>query len=111
MKLTLLALALASFSASSNYQPYENWYKCTVKASSHTGRYTFRINTRNCSVYWKEIDTQLEVTQCRLPIIQALKPSAISELDIVSFNMKTGQFYDYLSGVHDRGTCIKTDKP
>jgi len=111
MKLTILAIALASFSAGTDYQPTENWYKCTVHASSHTGHYTFRINTRNCSVYWKEIDTQLEVTQCSLPTIKALKPSAISEFDVVSFNMKTGQFYDYLSGVYDRGVCERTDKP
>ena len=87
------------------------WYKCTASASSHTGRYTFRINQQPCAVYWREIDTQLKIKSCNWPEIAALKPSARDDLSVVWFNMKTGQFYDYLSGVYDRGTCVAVAKP
>ncbi len=87
------------------------WYKCTVKAGSHTGRYTFKIERPMCAVYWKEIDTQLKIKSCKLPEIAALKPSARDDLSVVWFNLKTGQFYDYLSGVYDRGTCKATPEP
>ncbi len=87
------------------------WYKCVVKGGSHTGRYTFKIEQPKCAVYWKEIDTQLKIKSCKLPIIEALKPSARDDLTIVWFNTKTGQFYDYLSGYLDRGWCEIIEKP
>ena len=87
------------------------WYRCIVKGGSHTGRYTFQINKSACAVYWKEVDAQLKIQSCEPPIITALKPSARDDLTIVWFNMKTGQFYDYLSGFLDRGWCKATQKP
>lgn len=82
------------------------WYKCTAYGSSHTGRYTFRINPQTCAVYWKEIDTHLKIKKCALPVISALKPSARDEFSVVWFNLKTGRFYDNVSGVFDRGKCV-----
>ncbi len=87
------------------------WYKCTANASSHTGRYTFKIDQETCAVYWREIDTQLKIKSCNLPEIAALKPSARDDLSVVWFNLKTGQFYDYLSGIYDRGWCKAVDRP
>ena len=84
-------------------------YRCIVRASSHFGFYTFRINPKRCEVYWKEIDTQMNVTKCELPIIEALKPSAQDKYSVVWFNIETGNFYDYLSGVKDRGKCTLLD--
>jgi len=86
------------------------WYRCIVKAASHTGRYTFRISITPCRVYWHEIDTELKIRDCNPPEIAALKPSATDNLSIVWFNMQTGAFYDYLSGVKDRGRCKKMDR-
>lgn len=80
-------------------------YRCIVKASSHMAFYTFRINQQCCEIYWKEIDTQMKVTECKLPIMAALKPSAQDKYSVVWFNMQTGAFYDYLSGVKDSGIC------
>ncbi len=87
------------------------WYKCIAKASSHTGYYTFKVDAQKCQMYWLEIDTQLKIQSCELPIIKALKPSAMDDLSIVMMNVKTGYFYDYLSGVLDRGWCKPIVKP
>jgi hypothetical protein len=87
------------------------WYRCVVRSSSHTGYYTFKIDQQTCSVYWLEIDTQLKIKFCRLPEIEALKPSARDDLSVVWFNMKNGRFYDYLSGVYDRGQCKVVASP
>lgn len=100
------ALIFALASATANAKPV--WYKCVVKGGSHTGRYTFKIDQSTCSVYWKEIDSHLKIKSCNLPEISALKPSARDDLTIVWFNMKTGQFYDYLSGFLDWGWCKKS---
>jgi hypothetical protein len=86
------------------------WVRCIVNATSHMGFYTFRINQQRCEIYWKEIDTQMNVTECKLPIMAALKPSAQDKYSVVWFNMQTGTFYDYLSGVKDRGTCTLLEK-
>lgn len=91
--------------------PGAGWYRCIARAASHTGRYTFRIDTEACVVYWLEIDTDMTLLHCQDGIIKALKPSAISNHDIVYFDMNTGYFHDYLSGVLDRGTCTPTDPP
>ncbi|HFC04782.1 MAG TPA: hypothetical protein ENJ55_03665 [Rhizobiales bacterium] len=107
----LCLLLIFVFQSAGPAHAVERWYKCIVHASSHTGYYTFRINQPSCAVYWKEIDTQLKIKSCKLPVIEALKPSATDNLSIVWFNMKTGQFYDYLSGVLDRGRCKVIDRP
>ncbi len=87
------------------------WYRCIVKSSSHTGRYTFQITETPCAVYWHEIDAKLVIRDCELPVIAALKPSARDDLSIVWFNLNTGAFYDYLSGVKDRGRCTRIANP
>ncbi len=87
------------------------WYRCIVKSSSHTGKYTFQITKSPCAVYWKEIDTKLKIRDCDLPVIAALKPSARDDLSIVWFDLASGAFFDYLSGVKDRGRCTRIDDP
>lgn len=87
------------------------WYSCIVKAGSHTGRYTFKVKTSPCSVYWREIDSDLRIRDCNPPVIAALKPSARDNLSVVWFNLETGAFYDYLSGVKDRGICKRIIEP
>ena len=100
-----LFLMFCSFRADAAPETGPRWYVCTVRAASHTGRYTFRIGVSPCRVYWREIDSTLDIVTCNPPEIAALKPSATSPQSIVWFNLKTGAFYDYLSGVRDRGRC------
>ncbi len=104
----ILALSLISqplFAGENDAQ----WYRCIVKASSHLAFYTFRIRTNPCEIYWREIDTSIKISECNLPIISGLKPSAQDKYSVVWFNLETGAFYDYLSGVKDRGRCTKHD--
>jgi hypothetical protein len=61
-------------------------------------------------VYWHEVDADLKIRDCKGGQIAALKPSATDNLSIVWFDMNTGAFYDYLSGVKDRGMCTKMAK-
>ncbi len=82
-----------------------SWYRCIVRAASHTGYYTFRISTNPCRIYWREINSWLEIQTCKKPVISGLKPSATDIYSIVWFNLEDGRFYDYLSGVKDRGYC------
>lgn len=86
------------------------WYRCIVKASSHSAFYTFKINTGPCEIYWREIDTFLNISECNPPVLSGLKPSARDKYSIVWFNLETGAFYDYLSGVRDRGLCTASGK-
>jgi hypothetical protein len=86
------------------------WYRCIVEASSHKAFYTFKINTKPCKIYWQEIDTEIKISECNLPIISGLKPSAQDKYSVVWFNLETGDFYDYLSGVKDRGKCTASIK-
>ncbi len=110
-RLILTFLFLCSFSVASSDQSNPQWYRCIVNSSSHMGFYTFKINTSApCEIYWREIDTSIKITQCDYPILAGLKPSAQDKLSIVWFNLKTGAFYDYLSGVKDRGICTAYDK-
>lgn len=81
------------------------WYRCIVKASSHLAFYTFKISADPCKIYWREIDRTIKISECKPPIISGLKPSAQDKYSVVWFNLETGSFYDYLSGVKDRGTC------
>ena len=97
--------AIATLSA----EPF--WYRCIVKSSSHTGRYTFQITENPCSVYWHEIEIMLKIRDCELPVIAALKPSARDSLSVVWFDLVNGTFYDYLSGVKDRGRCTRINNP
>ena len=88
------------------------WYRCIVKASSHLAFYTFRISTNPCKIYWREIDTEIKISECAPPILSGLKPSAQDKYSVVWFNLETGAFYDYLSGVKDRGLCTASkDEP
>ena len=87
------------------------WYRCIVKSSSHTGRYTFQITENPCAIYWHEINTTLKIRDCELPVIAALKPSARDDLSVVWFDLVSGAFYDYLSGVKDRGRCTRITNP
>ena len=97
--------------ATAGFASGPDWYQCIVKSSSHTGRYTFKIGQNPCSVYWHEIETKLRIRDCQLPVIAAFKPSARDDLSVVWFNMDTGKFYDYLSGVKDRGICKPVAAP
>jgi len=69
------------------------------------GFYTFKISTNPCKIYWREIDTEIKISECNPPILSGLKPSAQDKYSVVWFDLKTGAFYDYLSGVKDRGIC------
>ncbi len=111
LRLVTLELCLAGgvFVATAAEAAKPRWYACIAKASSHTGRYTFRLGIDPCSVYWREIDSHLKIRDCRPPIIAALKPSATDNHSIVWFNLQTGAFYDYLSGVKDRGWCAPVE--
>lgn len=109
LQFLLLFVITAQVSSASNAEAF--WYRCIVKSASHTGKYTFQIAKTPCAVYWYEIDTKLKVRDCKLPIIAALKPSARDDLSIVWFDLESGAFYDYLSGVKDRGRCMRTSNP
>src|SRR3990170_2950151 len=78
----LVALAPAEAAA--------GWYDCTAWGSSHTGRYTFRVETEPCGVYWREIDAHLDIEVCAPPRIVAEKPFAVSTGYVVEFDLDTG---------------------
>lgn len=99
----VLSLFCVSLVASDNIKG--QWYRCIVKANSHLAFYTFRIDTNPCKIYWREIDTDIKISECKPPILSGLKPSAQDKYSVVWFNLETGAFYDYLSGVKDRGVC------
>ena len=86
------------------------WYRCIVEASSHKAFYTFKISIKPCKIYWQEIDTKIKISECNPPVISGLKPSAQDKYSVVWFNLETGEFYDYLSGVKDRGKCTASEK-
>ncbi len=102
-QLTLVSLLL--FTSVSAEENDALWYRCIVKASSHLAFYTFKIRTEPCEIYWREIDTKIKISECKPPILSGLKPSAQDKYSVVWFNLETGEFYDYLSGVKDRGIC------
>lgn len=111
MFLSFAIIGIAYALPSGASENYAGLYACTVKAGSHTARYTFSIKTSPCSVYWREIDSDLKIRDCQPPIIAALKPSARDNLSVVWFNLESGAFYDYLSGVKDRGICNRIIEP
>lgn len=98
---------LIFFTFASSMELQAGWYSCVARASSHTGYYMFKIEKRPCAVYWLELRRWLTLQSCNLPEIVAIKPSARDSLSVVRFNLKSGYFSDYLSGVIDRGTCRK----
>lgn len=111
-RFVLPTLLLSSIAVTSSSASEALWYRCIVKASSHLAYYTFRINSDPCRIYWREIDTKLNISECNPPIISGLKPSARDKYSVVWFNLETGYFYDYLSGVKDRGHCTASnDEP
>ncbi len=81
------------------------WYRCTAWGGSHTGRYTFRIDPRNCHVYWKQIDRMLTIEDCAPPRMVVRKPFAPARGYVLRFNMTTGAFSDHVPGWADRGSC------
>jgi hypothetical protein len=87
------------------------WFDCTAWGSSHTGRYTFRIETEPCAVYWREIDAHLGIELCAPPRIVALKPFAVSSGYVVEFDLETGRFEDFTPTFSDRGRCEAIDDP
>ena len=87
------------------------WFDCTAWGSSHTGRYTFRIDTAPCAVYWREIDAHLDVAECAPPRIVAVKPFAVAPGYIVEFDLETGHFEDFTPTFSDRGRCEAIDEP
>jgi hypothetical protein len=87
------------------------WYDCTAWGSSHTGRYTFRIETEPCGVYWREIDAHLAIELCAPPRIVAVKPFAVSSGYLVEFNLESGRFEDFTPSFSDRGRCEAIDDP
>jgi hypothetical protein len=111
-RIGLLTLLLSSVAVPATSASETLWYRCIVKASSHLAYYTFRISTAPCQIYWREIDTKLNVSECNPPKISGLKPSARDKYSVVWLNLDTGEFYDYLSGVKDRGHCtVSNDEP
>ena len=82
------------------------WHACTAWGTSHTGRYTFRISTAPCAVYWRELDRNLEIARCAPPVIVAIKPFAVSAGWELRFNLATGSFEDYTPTWSDRGRCV-----
>ena len=99
--LTLLAPAEAA----------AQWFACTAWGSSHTGRYTFLIDTEPCAVYWREIDAHLRIELCAPPRIVAIKPFAVSSGYVVEFNLETGRFEDFTPSFSDRGRCEPIERP
>jgi hypothetical protein len=87
------------------------WFDCTAWGSSHTGRYTFRIDTAPCAVYWREIDAHLDIATCAPPRIVAVKPFAVSPGYVVAFDLDTGRFEDFTPTFSDRGHCGAIDEP
>lgn len=108
MKGLIFSIAILLLSTSVFTKEESNWYRCIVKASSHLAFYTFKISTEPCKIYWREIDQEIEISECSLPILSGLKPSAQDKYSVVWFNLETGAFYDYLSGVKDRGICTQS---
>lgn len=81
------------------------WYSCTARGSSHTGLYTFLIDSEPCRVYWHEIKAHLAIEVCAPPRIVAVKPYAVSSGYNVEFDLATGRFEDFTPAFSDRGRC------
>lgn len=97
------ALLLLILSASPAYSASK--VHCTAWGGSHTGRYTFEIETDPCAVRWLEIDRTLTILVCAPPILKAAKPFAPAKGYELHFNLETGVFSDHVPGWADRGSC------
>lgn len=104
--LALSALVLAAPTAAA-----AQWLDCTAWGSSHTGRYTFLVETEPCAVYWREIDAHLDIKVCAPPRVVAIKPFAVSSGYVVEFDLDTGRFEDFTPSFSDRGRCEAIDDP
>lgn len=98
-----IALAVGVLAGAAEAAP--QWYECTAWGSSHTGRYTFLIDSDACRVYWREIDAHLAIEVCAPPLIVAVKPFAVSSGYVVEFDLATGRFEDFTPAFSDRGRC------
>jgi hypothetical protein len=96
--------ALALFVAAAPAQAAQ-WFACSAWGGSHTGRYTFWIDSRSCAVHWKELGPDLAIDECAPPYIVARKPFAINDEYVLRFNTRTGAFSDSVSGATDFGQC------
>jgi hypothetical protein len=104
------ALGVAALVLVAPAETAAQWLDCTAWGSSHTGRYTFRVETEPCGVYWREIDTHLDIKVCAPPRVVAIKPFAVSSGYVVEFNLDTGRFEDFTPSFSDRGRCEAIDE-
>ena len=105
------ALAIAGLAVLAPGHAAAQWFDCTAWGSSHTGRYTFRIETEPCGVYWRELDAHLGIALCAPPRIVAVKPFAVTSGYVVEFNLDTGSFEDFTPSFSDRGRCERIEDP
>ncbi len=99
------ALAALLLVASAQGAPAAQWFACSAWGGSHTGRYTFWIDSKSCAVHWKELGQDLAIDECEPPYIVARKPFAINDEYVLRFNTRTGAFSDSVSGATDFGRC------
>ena len=105
------SLAIAGLAALVPAEAAAGWFDCTAWGSSHTGRYTFRIETEPCGVYWRELDAELTIELCAPPRIVAVKPFAVSSGYVIEFDLESGRFEDFTPAFSDRGLCTSIDGP
>jgi len=79
--------------------------ECFAWGGSHTGRYTFTVDTEPCSIYWHEIERHLKILECAPPRLMAQKPFAPASGYVLMFDLETGLFEDSVPGWVDRGKC------
>jgi hypothetical protein len=106
-----LTVAVSALALLAPAEAAAQWFACTAWGSSHTGRYTFRIDTEPCAVYWREIDAHLSIELCAPPRIVAIKPFAVSSGYVVEFDLETGRFEDFTPSFSDRGRCEEIERP
>ena len=109
--MTRLTLAVAGLSLVAPAGATAGWFDCTAWGSSHTGRYTFRIETDPCGVYWRELDAELAIELCEPPRIVAVKPFAVASGYVVEFDLESGRFEDFTPAFSDIGRCRAIDAP
>ena len=107
----IVSLAIAGFAILAPAGAAAQWFDCTAWGSSHTGRYTFRIGTEPCAVYWREIDAHLSIELCAPPRIVAVKPFAVASGYVVEFNLDSGRFEDFTPSFSDIGRCEPAEGP
>jgi hypothetical protein len=103
MRLVLILILAFFVSPDAGAQSVQ--WACTAWGGSHTGRYTFDIDPGKCRIYWREIDTELDVQVCEPPRLKAQKPFAPAKGYVLKFNLETGSFSDHVPGWADRGSC------